>query len=125
MKQVVAIIRINKMNETKKALADAGISSMSATGHIFGRGKGLWDAKVMEAAKADVPEAIAHLGTEPRLRPQRMLTINVPDDKVKVTVDAIISANRTNASGDGKIFILPGIDAIRIRTGESGDSVLD
>lgn len=125
MKQVVAIIRINKMNETKRALAAAGISSMTATGNIFGRGKGLWDAKVMDAAQKDVPEAIEHLGKEPRLRPQRMLTINVQDENVKATVDAIMSVNKSGTPGDGKIFVIPGIDAIRVRTGESGDSVLD
>lgn len=125
MKQVIAIIKINKMNETKRALADAGISSMTATGNILGRGKGLWDAKVMEAAQKDVPEAIEHLGKEPRLRPQRMLTINVADEKVESTIETIISVNKTGEPGDGKIFVIPGIDAISVRTGETGNTVLD
>ena len=41
MKMILAIIRIDKMNETKKALTEAGITSMTATGKVFGRGKGL------------------------------------------------------------------------------------
>ena len=121
----MAIIRIDKMNETKKALTKAGITSMTATGHVFGRGKGLWDAKVLEAAKNDVPEALELLGKEPRLRPQRVLTVTVPDDKVKTVVNAIITANQTGSHGDGKIFVLPEMEAIRVRTAETGAAVLD
>jgi nitrogen regulatory protein PII 2 len=102
----MAIIRIDKMNETKKALTEAGITSMTATGKVFGRGKGFWDAKVMEGAKEDMPEALTHLGKEPRLRPQR------------------IEVNQTPAPGDGKIFVLPLDDAMRVRTGETGTTIL-
>lgn len=125
MKTIIAIIKIDTMNETKKALSDAGIPSFTATGRVFGRGKGKWDAKVMEGVKQDKPEAIALLGPEPRLRPQRLLTIMVPDAKVKKAVNAIISSNKSDTPGDGKIFILPCADAISVRTGKSGDAVLD
>lgn len=125
MKTILAIIRIDTMNETKKALADAGLPSFTATGRVFGRGKGKWDAKVLEGVKEDRPEALALLGPEPRLRPQRMVTIMVPDSKVKAAVKAIISSNRTDTPGDGKIFVLPATEAYHVRTGESGDGVLD
>lgn len=125
MKSVMAIIRINMMNKTKKALTAAGITSMTATGNVFGRGKGFWDAKVMDAARQDVPEAIELLGKEPRLRPQRVLTITVPDNKVSTVVETIIKVNSTSSPGDGKIFVMPEMEAIQIRTGERGDSVLD
>ena len=125
MKMIWAIIRIDKMNETKKALTEAGISSMTATGKVFGRGKGLWDAKVMEGVKKDIPEALAHLGKEPRLRPQRVVTVVVPDNKVDTVVDTIIEANQTPAPGDGKIFILPILESAKVRTGEAGDITLD
>ncbi len=125
MKNIFAIIRIDKMNETKKALSDVGLPSFTATGKVFGRGKGKWDAKVMEGVQKDQPEAIALLDQQPRLRPQRLITITVPDDKVKTAINAIIEANRTNAPGDGKIFVLPTNEAISIRTGVSGNSVLD
>lgn len=125
MKSVMCIIRIDKMNATKKALAAAGITSMTATGNVFGRGEGLWDAKVMKAAQEDVPEAIELLGKEPPLRPQRVLTITVPDDLVKTVVDTVIEVNQVSEHGDGKIFVLPESEAIRIRTGESGVAVLD
>ena len=125
MKMIMAIIRIDKMNKTKRALTQAGISSMTATGKVFGRGKGLWDAKVLEGVKDDSPEALAHLGKEPRLRPQRVLSIVVPDDKVDTVVDTLIEVNQTPSPGDGKIFVLPMAETYRVRTGETGDSILD
>jgi nitrogen regulatory protein PII 2 len=121
----MAIIRIDKMNQTKKALREAGISSMTATGNVFGRGKGLWEAKVLEGAKQNFPEAIALLDKEPRLRPQRLVQVTVPDHLVSTVVETIMEANHTGNPGDGKIFVLPTADAIRIRTGEAGDIVLD
>lgn len=124
MKMIMAIIRIDKMNETKRALTEAGITSMTATGKVFGRGKGLWDAKVLEGIKNDTPEALAHLGKEPRLRPQRVLNIAVSDHNVQLTIDTIIEVNQTPAPGDGKIFVLPLDDAIRVRTGEVGTTIL-
>ncbi len=124
MKMIMAIIRIDKMNETKRALSEAGITSMTATGKVFGRGKGLWDAKVMEGAKNDQPEALALLGKEPRLRPQRVLNIAVSDENVQLTIDTIIEVNQTPSAGDGKIFVMPLGDAVRVRTGETGTTIL-
>jgi nitrogen regulatory protein PII 2 len=125
MKLVMAIIRIDKMNVTKRALSETGITSMTATGKVFGRGKGLWDAKVIEGVKNDTPEALAHMGKEPRLRPQRVVTVIIPDDKVKKVVNTIIDVNQTPAAGDGKIFVMPMTETYRVRTGETGDSILD
>ena len=125
MKLIMAIIRIDKMNATKRALSDVGLPSMTATGKVFGRGKGLWDAKVLEGVKKDLPEALAHLGKEPRLRPQRVVTIVVPDDKLTVAIDTIIEANQTPEPGDGKIFVIPAYESIRVITGETGDITLD
>lgn len=125
MKLIMAIIRIDKMNKTKRALSDVGLPSMTTTGKVFGRGKGLWDAKVLEGVKKDLPEALAHLSKEPRLRPQRVVSIVVPDDKVQTAIDTIIEANQTPEPGDGKIFVIPAYDSIKIRTGESGDITLD
>lgn len=125
MKTIMAIIRINKMIATKKALSQAGITSMTATGHVHGRGRGYWDAKVLEGIKNNEPEALALIGGEPRLRPQTLIMVTVPKDKAKLVVDTIIEANQTGEHGDGKIFVLPEEDVIRVRTGESGDSTLD
>ena len=125
MKLIMAIIRIDKMNATKRALSDAGLPSMTASGKVFGRGKGLWDAKVLEGVKKDLPEALAHLGKEPRLRPQRVITLIVTDDNKDKAIETIIEANQTPEPGDGKIFVIPMIDAIKVRTGETGDLALD
>lgn len=125
MKMIMAMIRIDKVNETKKALSDAGMPSFFANGRVFGRGKGKWDAKVLEGARNNQPEALSLLGEEPRLRPQRMITLIVKESLAKTAVDTIIKANRTDTPGDGKIFVLPMTEAVRVRTSEAGESVLD
>jgi nitrogen regulatory protein PII 2 len=125
MKTILAILKIDTMNETKLALSEAGLPSFTATGRVFGRGQGKWDAKVMEGVKQNRPEAIALLGPEPRLRPHKMITLIVPDSKVKTAINAIMASNRTGTPGDGKIFVLPANEAYSVRTGEQGDIVLD
>lgn len=125
MKEVMAIIRINKVNETKRALADAGISSFTATGKVLGRGKGLVDYRILQGAEQGFEEAISQLGQGPRLVPKRLILVIVPDDKVDIVVNAIIETNKTGHAGDGKIFVMPVIDAVRVRTGKAGDEVLD
>ncbi len=124
MKEVMAIVRINMMNQTKKALAEAGISSVTAR-DALGRGKGLVDLTLLEGAERGYEEAIAQLGQSQRLVPKRIFFTVVPDRLVPKTVQTIIEVNRTGKSGDGKIFIMPLGDAVRVRTGESGDQVLD
>jgi nitrogen regulatory protein PII 2 len=125
MKEVMAVIRMNMMNQTKKALANAGISSFTATGRVMGRGKGKVDFKLLEGAREGHEEAIAQLGKEPRLIPKRLLWVVVPDNLVEKTVTAIIETNQTGQPGDGKIFVIPVADALRVRTAESGEVVLD
>jgi nitrogen regulatory protein PII 2 len=125
MKEVMAIIRMNMMNQTKRALAEAGISSFTATGRVMGRGKGNVDFKLLEGAREGYEEAIAQLGKGPRLIPKRMLWIVVPDELVQKTVNTIIETNQTGQPGDGKIFVIPAADAIRVRTAETGEAVLD
>lgn len=124
MKMIMALIRIEKINETKKMLSDAGVSSFTCTGRVFGRGKGKYDAKVLEGVTEGTPEAISLMGPEPRLRPHRLISIAVPQKDVKLVVNTIMEANRTDTPGDGKIFVLPLGDAVRLRTGESGEAVI-
>jgi nitrogen regulatory protein PII 2 len=124
MKEIMAIVRINMMNQTKKALAEAGISSITAR-DALGRGKGLVDLSLLEGAEKGYEEAIAQLGSSQRLIPKRIFFVVVPDRLVQKTVQTIIGVNRTGKSGDGKIFIMPVTDSVRVRTGESGDLVLD
>ena len=124
MKEIMAIVRINMMNKTKKALAEAGISSITAR-DALGRGKGLVDLTLLEGAEKGYEEAIVQLGQSQRLIPKRIFFIVVPDRLVKKTVQTIIAVNRTGKSGDGKIFVMPVMDSVRVRTAESGDQVLD
>ena len=124
MKEVMAIIRMNKVNQTKKSLVEAGISSMHAR-ECLGRGKGLVDLDLLKGAEQGYEEAIAQLGNSQRLIPKRMISIIVPDKLVEKTVSVIMMVNRSNKPGDGKIFVLPVFDVVRIRTGETGDDTLD
>jgi nitrogen regulatory protein PII 2 len=124
MKEVMAVVRMNMMNKTKRALSEAGITSMTAK-EALGRGKGVVDFKVLEGAEKGYEEAISQLGHTQRMVPKRALIVVVPDDLVEKTVKTLIRVNQTGKSGDGKIFIMPCLDAIRVRTGERGDSVLD
>lgn len=124
MKEIMAIVRINMMNKTKRALSEAGISSITAR-DTLGRGKGLVDLKLLEGAEKGYEEAIAQLGQSNRLIPKRILFIVVPDKLVQKTVKTIIRVNKTGKSGDGKVFVMPALDAVRVRTGESGDKTLD
>jgi nitrogen regulatory protein PII 2 len=124
MKEIMAIVRMNKMNQTKRALSEAGITSITAR-DCLGRGKGLVDIQLLEGAERGYEEAISQLGQTQRLVPKRAVLVVVPDELVERTVSTIIAVNRTGKSGDGKIYVLPCDDAIRVRTGETGESVLD
>ncbi len=124
MKEIIAIIRPRKMNETKQALIDAGVSSFTALGRVLGRGKGQVHFDILQGAEEGHPEAIEQLGNAPRLVAKRLIAIVVPDEMARTTIDAIIRTNRTGKPGDGKIFVTPITDTLRVRTGETGDAAL-
>ena len=124
MKEITAIVRMNMMNKTKRALGEAGIVSFTAR-KVMGRGKGKVDYLLLQGAQEGYEEAITQLGPGPKLIPKRMLTLVVPDTLVAPAIEAIIRVNQTQSPGDGKIFVSPVSDAIRVRTGESGQAVLD
>ncbi|MCG6908130.1 MAG: P-II family nitrogen regulator [Desulfobacteraceae bacterium] len=124
MKEILAVVRMNMMNQTKRALAEAGITSMTAR-EALGRGRGLVDLQLLQGAERGYEEAISQLGQSSRLIPKRALLIVVPDKLVDLTAKTIIRVNRTGKSGDGMIFVLPALNAVRVRTGEDGDDVLD
>jgi len=124
MKEVMAVIRMNMISKTKIALADAGISSITAR-DCLGRGKGLVDLKLLKGAEKGYEEAISQLGQSQRLIPKRVLFIVVPDKTVEKTVKTIIKVNQTGKSGDGKIFVVPVLDSVKVRTGEKGNITID
>ncbi|MGO8677810.1 MAG: P-II family nitrogen regulator [Limisphaerales bacterium] len=125
MKQIIAIIRMNKMNATKQALIEAGFPAFTVR-KVVGRGKGNVDVRVIQGAQAEAPEAIARLRDDgPMLMPSRMMTVAVADESVSKLIEAVMRANRTGNGGDGKIFVLPIEDAVRVRTGERGTAAVN
>lgn len=138
MKEIIAIVRMNKTAATKKALVEAGVPGFTAI-KVLGRGKLVEDpaviaerkAKIMAMAVDDVSEVettereITEFLDGTRFFPRRLFTLLVHDQDVNKIVEAISKANRTdNKVGDGKIFILPIADAVRVRTGESGEAAI-
>ncbi|MEG6587046.1 P-II family nitrogen regulator [Dendrosporobacter sp. 1207_IL3150] len=135
MKEIIAVIRMNKTNDTKKALIKAGAAGFTAF-KVMGRGKLVNDESIIMERKnrllklagdeeADTEVLIDGFLTGERLFPRRLFTVLAKDEDVKGIVDAIIAANRTeNNVGDGKIFVLPVMDAIRVRTGETGETAV-
>lgn len=123
MKEVMCIIRLNKVNKTKESLAEAGFPSITCR-KVLGRGKKSIDKAIIEAyieAGEIEPSPYAeNLSERGRLIPKRLITLTVNDDDVKNVVDAVMSANSTGTPGDGKIFVLPVEEIYRVRDGAEG-----
>ena len=108
MKMVEAIVKPFKLDEVKEAVTKAGIQGMTVTEvKGFGRQKG--HTETYRGAEYSVD-----------FLPKVKLQILVTDDKVATLVDAITAAAKTGKIGDGKIFVYPVEEVIRIRTGETG-----
>lgn len=140
MKEVIAIIRRDKLYQTKEELAGLGFPSISIQS-VDGRGKQKGDVGCgLEAMDEDsrscvglhvkltpTPSTYALDHTLPKIAlfiPKRMLTMVVPDAVVPTVVDAIVRVNRTGQYGDGKVFVAPMEDARRIRTGELSEEAI-
>jgi nitrogen regulatory protein PII 2 len=119
MKELIAIVRIDMMNQTKQALTDCGVDAFFAH-EAQGRGKGFVNPQVLEGAEQGYEEAASLLGEKGKLYPKRMVTVIVEDSMVDCAVETIINTNQTGKPGDGKVFVLPISDAVRLRTGETG-----
>lgn len=115
MKLVIAIIRPEKLEEVKNALADQEIYRMTVSDcQGFGRQKG--HTEVYRGQEYEV-----------NLLRKIMLEIAVNDEFLDTTIEAIVRAGRSQSDGrigDGKIFVLPLEDAVRIRTGERGPEAI-
>jgi len=109
MKLIIAYIQPEKLNAVKDELFKAEVFKVSVVPNALGCGQ---QKGYTEAYRGQV--------TEINLRMKVRLEIAVNDNFVKPTVDAIIRGARTGKIGDGKIFILPLEECIRIRTGETG-----
>jgi len=112
VKQVTAIIKPFKLDEVREALAEVGVSGLTVTEvKGFGRQKG--HTELYRGAEYVVDFL-------PKIRVEVVLA----EDMVEPAIEAIIKAARTGKIGDGKIFVSPVDQAIRIRTGESGNDAL-
>jgi nitrogen regulatory protein PII 2 len=127
MKEIMCIIRLNKVSQTKEALYEAGFPAVTFI-KVFGRGKKSLDQAIAETfiesgkkVPASYDESVSEKG---RLIPKRLITLMVSDDKVKTVVDTIMAVNSTGSPGDGKIFVLPVKEAYRVRDGKSGMEIL-
>lgn len=112
MKRIQAIIKPFKLNEVKDALHEIGVVGMTVSEvKGFGRQKG--HTEIYRGSEYTVD-----------FLPKSMIELVLADTQVDAAVKAIISAAKTGKIGDGKIFISPVEDAVRIRTGERADNAL-
>lgn len=122
MKEVMAIVRQNKVNATKDALAEAGVPAFTCR-KVLGRGKKLIDMNllqsIVEAGEIPTTPVGEYISESTRLISKRVFTLIVDDLEVEKVVEAIIEVNSTGNPGDGKIFVLPVYENYRIRNGES------
>ncbi len=112
MKKIEAIIKPFKLDEVKEALQDVGIQGLSVIEvKGFGRQKG--HTELYRGAEYVVD-----------FLPKVKIEVVLSDDQVEGAIEAIVGAARTEKIGDGKIFVSTIEQAIRIRTGETGDDAL-
>ena len=112
MKKIEAIIKPFKLDEVKEALQDLGVQGLSVIEvKGFGRQKG--HTEIYRGSEYTVD-----------FLPKVKLEIVVGDDLVDKVIDAVVNASQTGKIGDGKVFIIPVEEAVRIRTGEKGEEAL-
>jgi len=127
MKEIMAIIRMNMVNKTKEAIAKEGYPGITVR-KVFGRGKRKLEGTLTEEilqGEAEVCHILGEaLSENHRLLPKRLITLIVKDEDVERIVETIIDTNQTGNFGDGKVFVLPLDEVIRIRTGELGEEAI-
>ena len=112
MKKIEAIIKPFKLNDVKDALHEIGVTGMTVTEvKGFGRQKG--HTEIYRGSEYTVD-----------FLPKVLIELVLPDAQIEAATKAIIKAAKTGKIGDGKIFVLPVEEAIRIRTEERGDKAL-
>jgi nitrogen regulatory protein P-II 1 len=112
MKKIEAIIKPFKLDEVKEALQDIGVQGLSVVEvKGFGRQKG--HTELYRGAEYVVD-----------FLPKVKIELVLPDDQVDSAIEAILNAAKTDKIGDGKIFVSTVEQAIRIRTGEDGETAL-
>jgi nitrogen regulatory protein P-II 1 len=113
MQKIEAIIRPEKLDDVKNALTAAGVAGLNIV-HVTGRG---------------VQRGVVHVGRggesyEVDMLPKVKIEVVVPDAKVDALINTICDAAHTGRIGDGKIFVIPVGDVVRVRTRERGEAAL-
>ena len=109
MHKIEAFLRPAALENVQKALADVGIAGMSVI-EVRGYGRQRGHREVYRGAEYSVDFV-----------PKIKLEIAVTDDRRDQAIEAVVSAAKSGKVGDGKIFVVPMNEALRIRTGETGD----
>lgn len=112
MKRLEAFVRVNKLEAVKQALEDVGIAGLTVE-PVRGYGRQFGQTDKYRGSTYAL-----------NLIPKMKLEVVVTDDDVEAAIAAMMEAAGTGEIGDGKIFICPVLDAVRIRTGERGDAAL-
>ncbi len=112
MKKIEAIIQPFRLEPVKEALHSISVKGMTVT-EVKGFG-----------VQKGIREVYRGMEYQVDFLPKVKIEIVAPDDKVQIIIDTIVSKARTGRIGDGKIFIYPVAEVMRIRTGETGDAAV-
>ena len=112
MKKIEAVVKPFKLDEVREALSEVGVTGLTVTEvKGFGRQKG--HTELYRGAEYVVD-----------FLPKVKIEVVVPDKQVEAAIEAIVKSARTGKIGDGKIFVTPVDEVIRIRTGETGEDAI-
>lgn len=112
MKKIEAIIQASRLDQVKATLLETGIEGMTVT-EVRGHGRQKGHTEIYRGREYSVD-----------LLPKLKVEMVLADERVDAAIEAILAGARTGRIGDGKIFILPVEDAIRIRNGQRGSDAL-
>lgn len=112
MKKITAMIKPFKLDDVREALAEIGVQGMTVS-EVKGFGRQRGHTEIYRGAEYEVD-----------FLPKIKIEIVLMDELVERAVEAIIASGRTGKVGDGKIFVLPVEEVVRIRTGETGSAAV-
>ncbi|MCO6516058.1 MAG: P-II family nitrogen regulator [Snodgrassella sp.] len=112
MKKITAMIKPFKLDDVREALAEIGVQGMTVS-EVKGFGRQRGHTEIYRGAEYEVD-----------FLPKIQIEIVLVDELVERAVEAIIASGRTGKVGDGKIFVLPVEEVVRIRTGETGSAAV-
>ena len=121
MKEIMAIIRPKKVSRTKEVLDSLGFPAMNAI-RVMGRGK---QKAILNEVSFEISEpGLLELEGSMTYIPKRMISLVIPDEDASLVVEAIMKVNHTGQIGDGKVFVCPIEEVIRVRTKQKGNEAI-